>query len=187
MINLDKDKVKDGALKWWNTICPNSGSEEHKGERAELRRCHSTKDVMITPAYYRLLKKTSVDLENVDLDNRDLEQLHQLAAIAWILSWVDEDEKNADDIGKKAKFADILAESKDNGDKPIFSEIRFRRLLTSNDWDDLSVQVIRALKITKGRANVSDLIESIWFWNRGTTKERWAISYYRHIKDEKNN
>ncbi len=175
MNDNDLLNVKSGALGWWNSLRPNSEHGTYKGDRAELRRCHSITDVMLIPSYYRLLKKA-----NVYAENPDPKELHPLAVIAWVLSWVDEETDTV--------FAKSLAEKKSGTDKPIFSEKRFRRLLASNDWDDLSVQLIRALKITKGRANVSDLIESIWYWKRGTKqKERWALSYYGNVIDEKTN
>ncbi len=154
----------DGALGWWMTIRPGSKHDSYKGERAELRRCHSTTDVMFIPSYHLLLEKTNAD-------KKDSELLHQLAAIAWVLSWVNEE--------TETQFARSLA----NAD-PQFSNIRFRRLLASDDWDDLSVQLIRALKFTKRRANVSDIIKSILRWKRGGAKENWALSYYGSAKEE---
>ncbi|MBQ3719360.1 MAG: type I-E CRISPR-associated protein Cse2/CasB [Methanomicrobium sp.] len=163
-MNETDSNTINGALDWWKTIRPGSKHDSYKGERAELRRCHSTTDVMFIPSYHLLLEKTNADKNNSEL-------LHQLAAIAWVLSWVDE-ETDTD-------FAKSLANT-----DPQFSQIRFRRLLASDNWDDLGVQLIRALKFTKRRANVSDIIKSILRWKRGSARENWALSYYGSVKEE---
>ena len=174
----DLKKLKDGAFEWWKIVSPESEYDRYKGERAELRRCHSTTDVMFIPAYHLLVQKTDADT------NDNSEQLHQLAAIAWVLSWVDEDEKKVDKNGRKIEFAKSLGEINPATDMPKYSEMRFRRLLASDNWDDLSKQLIRAVKITNRRANVTDIIESILYWKHGTAKESMAISYYGSFKEK---
>ena len=163
MTENDLMNLKDGTLQWWMIVKPKSQHDRYKGERAELRRCHSTTDVMFIPSYHLLLEKTNAD-------KKDSEILHQLAVIAWVLSWVDGE--------TDTEFAKSLANT-----DPQFSMMRFRRLLASDDWDDLGVQLIRALKFTKRRANVSDLIWSIMRWKRGNAKENWAMSYYGSVKE----
>jgi CRISPR system Cascade subunit CasB len=56
------------------------------------------------------------------------------------------------------------------------SEARFRRLLQADDRIDCLRRLTRAVKMLKGKANVADLAEAVWYWN-DRTKRRWAFTY----------
>lgn len=163
-MTMNYDSLINGAVAWWKSVSPKEGFDSHKGDRAELRRCHSTEEVMYVPLYHELLKRTQADYENHDL-------LQSLAAVAWVLSWVDGE--------SETKFAAQLAQT-----KPVFQTIRFRRLLECAGWNELALQLIRALRFTKQTANPEDLISSILKWNlSGSVKENWALDYYRNVSE----
>lgn len=162
---IDKS-IFDGCIAWWHTIRPKDGFDRYNGDRAELRRAHSTTEVIFLPIYHLLLEKTNTDYQNQ-------EQLHSLAAVAWVLSWVNQE--------SETKFAESLGKC----EKPKFNDIRFRRLIESTDIEELAIQLIRALKFTKRTANIPDLIRSILDWNHGSyVKEQWALAYYRVVKKD---
>lgn len=167
-MNEQTEKIVNGALSWWNIVRPKDGFDRYNGERAELRRCHSIRDVVFLPSYHLLLDKC-------DANRNDIDELQSLAVIAWVLSWVNHE--------SEMSFAEQLAKS-----DPQFQTIRFRRLLETTEPSDLGLQLIRALKFTKQGANIKNLIESIISWNHGSyIKEQWALNYYRFVKIEKTN
>lgn len=168
MTENNNKKLIDGAISWWNLVRPQDGYDRYKGDRADLRRCHSTTDAVFLPVYHLLLEKSGADSKNS-------EQLKSLAVTAWVLSWVNSE--------SEIPFAEQLAKS-----DPQFQAVRFRRLLETSEWDDLGMQLIRALKFTKRTTNVRDLIKSIVYWNTGSfVKEQWALSYYRFAENQKKN
>jgi CRISPR system Cascade subunit CasB len=167
-MNDDDKKLVDGASIWWATIRPRDGYDPYKGDRADLRRCHTIDDVMFVPVYHLLLEKADVDRGNA-------EQLKSLAVVAWVLSWVQSESEQT--------FARQLATC-----DPEFKDIRFRRILETKDWTDLGFQLIRAVRFVKRCANVSSLIRGILFWNRSSyMKEQWALDYYQLSRNEKTN
>ncbi len=162
----NQKNLLDGVMSWWHTIHPDNGYDPYNGERAELRRCHSTSDVMFISAYHLLLEKTNANRE-------DPMQLQSLATVARVLSWISVEDTRS--------FAEQLATN-----EPQFQPVRFRRLLETTEWDELGVQLIRALQFTKRTGNPADLAKSIMKWNHGSyVKEHWALDYYRHAKNEK--
>jgi len=165
MIENQKNVI-DGVMSWWSAIRPNNGYDPYKGDRAEIRRCHSTSDVMFVSAYHLLLEKTNANRE-------DPVELQSLATVARVLSWISEEVNRP--------FAEQLATN-----DPQFQSVRFRRLLETTEWDELGVQLVRALQFTKRKGNPADLAKSIMKWNHGSyVKEHWALDYYRHAKIEK--
>ena len=165
MIENQKNVI-DGVMSWWSAIRPNNGYDPYKGDRAEIRRCHSTSDVMFVSAYHLLLEKTNANRE-------DPVELQSLATVARVLSWISEEVNRP--------FAEQLATN-----DPQFQSVRFRRLLETTEWDELGVQLVRALQFTKRKGNPADLAKSIMTWNHGSyVKEHWALDYYRHAKNEK--
>jgi len=165
MIN---DALTKSVYSWWKTIAPQAGYDAYSGARADLRRCHSISDVMFVPEYHHLLEMSGADRDNTD-------ELVSLAVAAWVLSWV------KDDVTQdEGSFAAQLAKA-----DPQFKVVRFRRLLETQDFDDLGMQLIRAVRFLGQTADVQSLIDGILFWKRGdSVKRKWAIDYYRFAKDE---
>ena len=165
MIN---DALTKSVYSWWKTIAPQAGYDAYSGARADLRRCHSISDVMFVPEYHHLLDMSGTDRNNLD-------ELASLAVAAWVLSWV------KDDVTQdEGSFAAQLAKA-----DPQFKVVRFRRLLETQDFDDLGMQLIRAVRFLGQTADVQSLIDGILFWKRGdSVKRKWAIDYYRFAKDE---
>lgn len=172
MNEYDKKAIIRNTISWWNLFRPQDGYDRYKGDRAELRRCHSTKDVMFLPAYHMLIDKCNIDVTDIEYNNGLQELLKSLAVTAWVLSWVSNE--------SEVLFAEMLAKS-----EPQFHAARFRRLIETSEWDVLGVLLVRALKFTKRTANIPDLVKSIVYWNTGSfIKEQWALRYYRFVKKE---
>lgn len=137
------------------------GLENDKGARAELRRAHDLTAVALTGAYQRFYRQMIVAgwPEDAEPWKND-----RLAAIAGLLAHVKFEDAR--------KLPVIMSE----GDRPPFSELRFRRLLEAKTLDDVYLSLRRALPIIAYQANVHQLANDLLFWG-DTVKKQWAYDY----------
>ncbi len=136
-----------GVLKaWWEVL------QDDRGERAALRRAASLTEVMLSPAYHRLLGKLQQAGYGVS-EHR----YPKLAAIAGLAARVKEpsDEGLATSMGTP---------SGPGSKKPTVAELRMRRILACNDVEELYSLLRRGLALLNDRANLSDLAVIIWHW-----------------------
>lgn len=150
---------------WWE------GLQDDTGGRARLRCCKSPEEVMLEPAFHRLLKRlgTLTEKSGQTLEGRDIQRL---AAIAGLLAHV------------SARFSKPLAEQmteRKKGGRPLLSSLRFRRLL-KEPFEDLYPAMIRVIRQLDKKANVSDLAESIYYWG-DKVRRRWALTYFPRVVD----
>jgi CRISPR system Cascade subunit CasB len=150
-------------LRWWQ------GLENDKGGRAELRRAHDLTAVALTAAYQRFYRQAISMGWPESSDPSTSWRDERLAAIVGVLAHV----KYPDD----RKLAEIMSE----GERPVFSELRFRRLLEAPTTDDLFLSLRRALPIVGHKANMHQLAEDLLYWGDGA-KKKWAYAYYSSAK-----
>lgn len=143
-------------LRWWQ------GLESDKGARAELRRSHDLTAVALTAAYQRFYRQM---LSAGWPENAEPWRNDRLAAIAGLLCHVK--------VQDSRKLPVILSE----GDRPPFSELRFRRLLEAPTLDDVYLGLRRALPIIGHQANIHQLANDLLFWGDKVKKE-WAYAYH---------
>ncbi len=146
-------------LRWWQ------GLDNHRGSRAELRRAHDLTAISLTGGYqhlYRTLLAAGWPEEDKPENNWRNERL---AAIAGLLAQV----KKLDDRS--------LPVAMSVGERPLFSELRFRRLLDSPSIDEVFTGLRRALPLVAYQANVLELANDVLFWGDGV-KKRWAYTYH---------
>lgn len=142
-------------LRWWQ------GLENDKGGRAELRRAHDLTAVALTTAYQRFYRQA---LNAGWPEDAEPWRNERLAAIIGLLAQVKSNDGR--------KLAEIMSE----GERPIFSELRFRRLLEAPTLDDVYLSLRRALPIIGNQANIYQLANDIFYWGDKTKKE-WAYAY----------
>jgi CRISPR system Cascade subunit CasB len=147
----DEQTLEHQLVTWW------SGLSDRRGERAELRRAKSVAEVIMTPSFQKLCTKLVEQLPS-DFNKESV------AAIVGLLSHVEE--------RTDKKLASQMAE----GNPPVVSELRFRRLL-QRDRDELYVAMIRIIRMLKKQANPYDLINSVYYWG-DKRKKRWAYTYF---------
>ena len=148
-------------LEWWKNL------DENRGKRADLRRCHNIDEVAFTPSFHSLRKELSEFRINQEA----------LAAIAGVLSHVKSSDTN---LSPPAQ----MSTPKPGSQKVAVSDLRFRRLLTIDDRNELFTTMIRIVRLLDGRVNIFDLANSIYWWNE-RTKKQWAYDYYENIPVEK--
>lgn len=142
-------------LRWWKSL------ENDKGARAELRRAHDLTAVALTGAYQRFYRQM---IFAGWPENAEPWKNERLAAIAGLLAHVKTEDTR--------KLPEIMSE----GERPPFSELRFRRLLEAPTPDDVFVSLRRALPIIGHQANICELANALFFWGDKVKKE-WAYSY----------
>ncbi|MCO6428714.1 type I-E CRISPR-associated protein Cse2/CasB [Nitrosomonas communis] len=145
-------------LRWWE------GLENNRGDRAELRRAHNLTAIVLTGGYqhlYQMLLATGWPKEDKPENNWRNERL---AAIAGLLAHV------------KVQDERSLPLAMSEGERPPFSELRFRRLLDSSSLDEVFGGLRRALPLVSYQANVLELANDVLLWS-DNVKKRWAYTY----------
>lgn len=150
---------------WWQ------GLDEKRGDRADLRRCHSVHEVMLNPAYHQL--RLRLIGEGGEIHPLDLKRL---AIVAGVLAHVKED--------RQMPVAEQLGRSNADKETTGFSEVRFRRILQTEDPEDLFMILTRMVQHQGGDISIRDLSRSILTWNE-RTREQWAMRYYTHAPEKK--
>lgn len=152
---------------WWQQL------EHDKGERAALRRAASLTEVMLSPAYMRLLR--TLRSSDYAISNHNL-PLAKIAAIAGLAARV----KTQTGVGLAAS----MGTPKSGGSSPAFSELRLRRILACDDIEELYSLLRRALALLDNQANLADLAATVWNWSSLDEKRpydprrRLAYDYY---------
>ena len=154
-----RPNVGAAARTWWMDLNrpPDKGGRD-RASLAELKRSADPLDIAFVSAFSQLRHGIGVYSEWA---------LQRAAMIAHVLAHVREDDKRP--------VAQALGPTHDGGQSTM-SEARFRRLLQARDDADLMRRLVRAVKMLKGKANVADLADAIWWWN-DRTRRKWAFRY----------
>lgn len=156
-MNTEDIKLMTDILAGWRSDL----HEPHRrGARAELRRSKTMTEIIMTPTYQRLCSRLGEELSS--FNNQDKERL---AFIAGLLSHIREHDRSK------------LAKAMSKGSPSLVSELRFRRLLQHQSDDHFYTAMIRIIRMLKYKANVYDLITSMYYWNENN-KKQWAYAYF---------
>ena len=144
-----KDDEQEPLKKWFEWI----HAEKQRGERARLRRCGTLYEVLRQRGFYRLC---------LPLPRLESYSLTGLALVAGLLVWV------------KTPVETTLPELLGKGaDKPVFSELRFQRLLASDNPEDFFQSMRRAIIQGGEKANPIELADEIFHWYQQTKHPDW--------------
>lgn len=163
---------------WWWRLLIEDGPERppRRGERAELRRCHTLAQVALDKAFNDLLR--GLREKDVDLGRH----VQGLAAAARVLMEVREEAPGLT-LGK------LMARPGKDPKKGAVSGLRFRRLLAVDDLEDLAQALIRAVRLCGEQAPVLALAADVFDWadpkQREKVRQRWAYDYYANVPDAK--
>ncbi|MCF6219394.1 MAG: type I-E CRISPR-associated protein Cse2/CasB [Gammaproteobacteria bacterium] len=156
------------------------GLKDNGGARAELRRCQSVNEVVMTPTFQRFCQNKLRPLMKDESMWED-----RMAAIVGLIAHLKYDAESSV-LGGKGNAVDQLAVQMAylvSADRPLVSELRFRRLL-QNERADLYQSMIRIIRMMKGGANLYGLAHSVFFWGDGI-KKRWAYAYFPKVPAKK--
>ena len=154
-------------LDWWMAL------EADKGERAELKRAENPLRVAFSPAYHDLLHRLQEAGYRLGTGSRE-----RLALLAGLAAHV---KQHTDSVRSLA--TQMGSPYHGSGKAPV-SELRFRRLLATDDLGDLYTQLRRALSLLDGAANLMDLAHVLFRWqsiaeqNPYDPRKNWAYDYY---------
>ncbi|BCX83022.1 CRISPR system Cascade subunit CasB [Methylomarinovum caldicuralii] len=147
---------------WWLALADN------RGDRAELRRARSADDAVLIPSTVQLVTR---------LRDTDVAQhrgwIERIPPIAGLAAHLDPDARHAI-LEDATPLPERMARLK--GDRPVVSELRFRRLLRT-PRHDLYRPMIRILALLDHQANLFELAESLFWWGPGIQKQ-WAFAYF---------
>ena len=157
--------VGQHAVKWWNHLNGKNqqGEEGHidRQSLAQLRRCHHPFETLFVPEGCYFVQQF---YSRGDVSER-------IATLPVILAHI-KDNNEHETIAKQ-----VSLKSGDND--RLLSEIRFRRLMKirKNEPQKLMLQMIRLVKMCKGKANIKDMAESVYWWG-DVRKRQWVMDYY---------
>jgi CRISPR system Cascade subunit CasB len=165
--NTPQDTSHTILLDWWTAL------EADKGERAELKRTENPLRVVFSPAYHNLLYRLQEAGYRLGSSNRE-----RLALLAGLAAHV---RQHTDSAGS---LAAQMGRSKPGSDKATVSELRFRRILATDDLGELYTQLRRAISLLDGAVNLIDLARVLFHWrpiaeqNPYDPRKNWAYDYY---------
>lgn len=183
-----KKAAKKAAYRWWQSmmLSPAELQPHHIPPaptvyKARLRRCATPEAAMLTEGFKALWFSLPVEIfdqQRGDIVDRNMECW---ATIAAALVNVKTDTKR--DIAYEAG-------KKEEGDKSLVSELRFRKLQNAKTPEEFLWRLRRILHQIKGKVSPEQLIDDISQWfaehNRFIPRKadkriavRWAMSYYR--------
>lgn len=151
---------------WWKSLGDN------RGDRAELRRCQSLLEVMMTPAYHHVRRRLA-DAGLKSAEGRD----DRLALVIGLAAHVN---STFDPAAHHA--LPRLAEAFSEGEKPSISPLRFRQLLGARTDDELFIRLRRVLPLVKERANLFNLANDVFYWG-DRVRKRWVYEYHWPAKE----
>lgn len=146
-----------------------------RGIRVGLTRCSKLDEALLQPGFFSLSRR---------LEGLDAYHLEGLAIVAVILATAK--------IPTKDHLPSLLGQAKDGTDTPTLSELRFQRLLASENSTAFLRNLQRAVAQVGKQANPLLLADSILHWeaeqrnpdwylgNRGW-QYRWAKDYYAQV------
>lgn len=145
-------------------------------QRAELRRCHTVDDVLMTEGFRNLWFAVEDDSQNTEA-----------AMLAWGMVAGALAEVRQHDAS--APFAAGMGEQKEKTGKPYVSELRFAQLQKSDGVDTFLRRCRRSIALLGKRAHVTSLADGILQWarehqDRATSSAnqrlavRWATDYF---------
>lgn len=159
--SFDPDAAWGGALfAWW------SGLDNNRGDRAELRRCNSPLEVMMTPAFHYARRKF---LERRPEDGRDAG--NRLPLVVGLAAHVTSPAQRNAHVALPS-----LPDAFSRGDRPKVSPLRFRQILEARDDDELFTRVRRVLPMVSSEVSVFSLANDLFWWN-DRTRKRWVYDY----------
>lgn len=166
-INFDKksplgEELEKQRLDW----------QEHKGDRAAFCRAKGVSEIVLLPEFHYSLRR----FKRFFSKERYWEE--RIAAVLGLLSHVRETENKS-----------LAKQMAGDGETPLVSKLRFRRLIQRNRREDLYAPLIRVLRMLKKRADPHDLANSVYYWGDkywgDKIKKDWAYDYFSNIKTKK--
>lgn len=161
--------------------------ESNRGERAALKRAGSINAVMCQPFYFRLLMQLNA------LEERTYKP-EAVAVIVAVTPFLKRQPSEEDGVAEPRALPSLPTQlgKSGNGDRPVFSELRFQRLMSVREPEELMSQLRRALTQVEGAVDYKHLAEAVlqcfrqWkspdkYPGSQQWQYRWSSDYYQEI------
>lgn len=190
---------------WWTELQPDDSARQQsppardrmgRADSAKLRRAASIEDLETERAAQLLTARLLADPWLNQAAQRWCENNPApLLAIAGVLAAVKRD-ASKQDAGYGRSLAWSLGQSADGAERPLMSELRFKRLLKSRNLDEFFTAARRAAALAKDTADVAVLADDMLAWAYEQAMERkidqpvqslcfrWARDYYQPHKSK---
>lgn len=157
------------AFAWWSRLTDKKTGDA--GARARLRRSHTPAEALgertalsLVRQFEKVRPKPStnrlLDLARVLVHVREHVPITPMRAAGW------------------KTFPHDRADVGGLGERPLLSEVRFRRLMRAErDNDELVAAFIRLVRLLDGSCNVARLAEDFLYWG-DRSREKMAFEYY---------
>lgn len=150
--------------KWWSSL------ESNKGQRAELKRCHSVSELYACPAAHRVWRQSFAE-HGLNAD--------KMLLTIGLLSHVRNHSNES--LGKQ------LAGTSPKRSRAALSELRFRRLLQTDDPESLFSAMRRVISLTDKTSNIYELARLAYRWQSPISvdqaRKELAYDYYEFFKN----
>lgn len=174
-LKIQPDSVAGGLLRaWWTGL-----KRDHKGDRAELKRCAAVVDVVFVPYFHDLYQ---VYRQRFPAANEARIQ-QSLPIIAALLAQVDCSNPDTDTGALGVNLPWQMARPSKSGREVAVSELRFRRLVQTHDREDLFLQLRQVIRLLGNQVDIYNLANDVYWWD-DKTRKRWAYDYYGQLKAE---
>lgn len=175
---LRDEHLRSQVWNWWAKL-HGQGADgvtvSLRGVRAELRRCHTPDDVLLTEGFRSLWMAVTKDEAKPSGD------MIAWATVAAVLADVR--------VNSETSFAAALGSEREKSGKPYVSELRFSQLQKSSDSAAFLRRARRSVALLGQTTNVFSLADSVLHWHRekqGHYPEkpnqrlavRWATDYF---------
>lgn len=148
--------------RWWQ------GLKDNKGDRAELRRCASVLEVVMTPAYQRIFRR----LAQRGLPEDDGRPNPRLPVIVALIAQI----RDTGAPPTTMRLAEVMSQTAKDSDRPRVSPQRFRNLLALDAPDELLAGFRRVLPLIEGEVKPQVLAHDLYYWG-DKVKRNWAYAY----------
>lgn len=164
------------ALDWWRRYCDPGSADP--AVRARLRRCDSPIDAASIQPAVTLARHLGAFSESAD-DARVNTALNLARTLAHVREHTPQ---TAMRMAGWKTFAGDRKESEAGEDRPILSEARFRKLLTTGPGEEQLNAFVRLIKILDGAVDVAalsaDFLDWSHPWKGERVRKKWAEEYY---------
>jgi CRISPR type I-E-associated protein CasB/Cse2 len=162
------------ARRWWEDLQDTrEGSPNPKRDRAalaRLRRAAAPLQALEEPAVFDLYRRLGFGKERSHLERH----LPRVTVVAAVLAHIRQDAGRGE-TGFRRRFAEMLGQ----GDPPVMSALRFKRLLSADADQEMLVQFRRAVALAGHRnVDVGDVAAGLLGWDDQKVRVRWAFDYH---------
>lgn len=175
---------------WWEWL------QDHKGDRAELRRAASPEEILLSEGFFHFLAKLTPKKETGTTGAAEnllvsADWIIASAMVAGVCAHVKiNDEKKSRQNKGAASIAERLGTIQPGTGRPAASALRFQQLQQSRTPEIFYRRLLRSIRLLEGSVGLVSLADDIilWYgefrWGRRSQKPakrlavRWASEYF---------